>query len=196
MRKIKEVIRLKFEADLSHERIAAATGVSKGAVTKYLQRAREVELGWPLPPAMDDAKLEALLFPRAPPLVTRHIEPDFGHLHQELMRKGVTLQLLWEEYAVAHPGQAYRYSQFCLLFKRFHGSLKRSMRQVHRAPVTNYSSTTPATRSPSSTAPPAKSATSRSSSRCWARRAMCMPKRRGPSSCPIGSLRTSAASNS
>ncbi len=133
MRKIKEVIRLKFEADLSHERIAAATGVSKGAVTKYLQRAREVELGWPLPEAMDDAKLEALLFPRAPPLVTRHVDPDFAHLHQELKRKGVTLQLLWEEYAVAHPGQAYRYSQFCLRFRRFQDSLKRSMRQVHRA---------------------------------------------------------------
>ena len=133
MRKIKEVIRLKFEADLSHERIAAATGVSKGAVTKYLQRTREMELGWPLPVGMDDGKLEALLFPRAPPLVARHVEPDFAHLHQELKRKGVTLQLLWEEYAVAHPGQAYRYSQFCLLFRRFQGSLKRSMRQVHRA---------------------------------------------------------------
>ena len=82
---------------------------------------------------MDDAQLEALLFPRAPPLVTRHAEPDFAQLHQELKRKGVTLQLLWEEYAVAHPGQAYRYSQFCLLFKRFQGRLKRSMRQVHRA---------------------------------------------------------------
>ena len=133
MRKIKEVIRLKFEADLSHERIAAATGISKGAVTKYLQRAREAQLGWPLPAAMDDAKLEALLFPRAPPLITCHAEPDFAHLHQELKRKGVTLQLLWEEYAVAHPGQAYRYSQFCLLFKRLQGRLKRSMRQVHRA---------------------------------------------------------------
>lgn len=82
---------------------------------------------------MDDARLEALLFPHAPPLVTRHAEPDFAHLHQELKRKGVTLQLLWEEYAAAHPGQAYRYSQFCLLFMRFQGSLKRSMRQVHRA---------------------------------------------------------------
>ncbi len=82
MRKIKEVIRLKFEADLSHERIAAATGISKGAVTKYLRRAREVELGWPLPVELDDAKLEALLFPRAPPLVARHAEPDFAHLHQ------------------------------------------------------------------------------------------------------------------
>ena len=133
MRKIKEVIRLKFEADLSHERIAAATGVSKGAVTKYLQRARAAGLDWPLPEALDDAQLEALLFPRARPLVAQYVEPDFAQLHQESKRKGVTLQLLWEEYAVAHPGQAYRYSQFCLLFKRFQGRLKRSMRQVHRA---------------------------------------------------------------
>jgi response regulator of citrate/malate metabolism len=62
MRKIKEVIRLKFEADLSHERIAAATGISKGAVTKYLQRAREADLGWPMPATMDDARLGRCCF--------------------------------------------------------------------------------------------------------------------------------------
>ena len=39
MRKIKEVLRLKFEAKLSHEKIAAATGMSKGAVTNAVQRA-------------------------------------------------------------------------------------------------------------------------------------------------------------
>lgn len=133
IRKIRKVIRLKFEADLSHERIAAATGISKGAVTKYLQRARDVGLGWPLPTAIDDAKLAALLFPSTPPLIARHAEPDFAHLHHELKRKGVTLQLLWEEYLVAHPGRAYRYSQCCLLFRRFHSRLKRSMRQVHHA---------------------------------------------------------------
>jgi predicted DNA-binding protein (UPF0251 family) len=38
MRKIKEVLRLKFEAKLSHEKIAAATGMSKGAVTNAVQR--------------------------------------------------------------------------------------------------------------------------------------------------------------
>ena len=133
MRKINEILRLKFEAGLSHERIAAATGVSKGAVTKYLQRAREAQLPWPLPADRDDAQLEALLFPRAPMLITRYAEPDFGQIHQELKRKGVTLQLLWEEYDDAHPGQAYRYSQFCVRYKRFRDSLKRSMRQVHRA---------------------------------------------------------------
>jgi transposase len=133
MRKIIEVLRLKFEAGLSHERIAAATKVSKGAVTKYVQRARDAGLGWPLPAEMDEARLEALLFPHAAPVVERYAAPDFGHLHQELKKKGVTLQLLWEEYATAHAGQAYRYSQFCLLYHRFALSLKRSMRQVHRA---------------------------------------------------------------
>ncbi len=44
MRKIKEVLRLKFEAKLSHEKIAAATGMSKGAVTNTVRRA--VQKGW------------------------------------------------------------------------------------------------------------------------------------------------------
>ena len=69
MRKIKEVLRLKFEASLSHERIAAAVGVSKGAVTKYVQRAVSAGLGWPLAPERDDAALEALLFPHSASLV-------------------------------------------------------------------------------------------------------------------------------
>ena len=133
MRKIKEVLRLKFEACLSHERIAAAVGVSKGAVTKYVQRALAAGLGWPLAPERDDAALEALLFPHSPALVATYAPPDFALIHQELKRKGVTLQLLWEEYSAAHPGGAYRYSQFCVHYHRFRDSLKRSMRQVHRA---------------------------------------------------------------
>ena len=48
-------------------------------------------------------------------------------------RKGVTLQLLWEEYENAHGQSAYRYSQFCLHYHEYRGKLARSMRQVHRA---------------------------------------------------------------
>jgi transposase len=133
MRKIRDVIRLKHEAGLSHEQIAAAAGLSKGAVTKYLQRAAQAKLGWPLPEGLDDAQLENRLFPKAAPLVTRYVEPDYALLHQELKRRGMTLQLLWEEYTAAHPGQAYRYSQFCTRYRRFADGLKRSMRQIHRA---------------------------------------------------------------
>ena len=132
MRKIREILRLKFEAQLSHQRIAAAIGVSKGAVTKYVQRASALGLSWPLPETLDDATLEAQLFPTTP-APAHYIEPDYAQVHQELKRKGVTLQLLWEEYSAAHPGQSYRYSQFCALYRDFQRRLKRSMRQIHRA---------------------------------------------------------------
>jgi hypothetical protein len=36
MRKIKEVLRLKLDARLSHDQIAAALDLSKGVVTKYV----------------------------------------------------------------------------------------------------------------------------------------------------------------
>jgi transposase len=133
MRQIKEVLRLKFEAKLSHERIAAATGLSKGAVTSYLKRALDAGINWPLALQIDDAALEARLFRVASAPVAGHAAVDFAHIHQELKRKGVTLQLLWEDYNVAHPEGAYRYSQFCFHYGRFRDRLKRSMRQVHRA---------------------------------------------------------------
>jgi transposase len=132
MRKIKDVLRLKFEAKLSHERIAAATGISKGAVSNYVQRALLNGLGWPLPAELDEGRLEGLLFRQNAPR-EHYAAPDFAHVHQELKRKGVTLQLLWEEYRAAQGERAYRYSQYCEHYHRYRGSLVRSMRQVHRA---------------------------------------------------------------
>jgi len=132
MRKIKDVLRLKFEARLSHEKIAAATGMSKGAVTNTVQRAMQKGLSWPLPADLDDSRLEAMLYHQAAPR-SQYAQPDYALMHQELKRKGVTLQLLWEEYEAAHGEHAYRYSQFCAHYHEYRGTLARSMRQVHRA---------------------------------------------------------------
>jgi transposase len=135
MRKIKEVLRLKFEANLSHRQIAAATGLSKGAVTKYLARAAAVGIGWPWPADLEEEAAERRIFsspaPRWPG--PKYVLPDYAGIHQELKRKGVTLQLLWEEYERTHGERAYRYSQFCLQYHQFRDRLARSMRQLHRA---------------------------------------------------------------
>ncbi len=132
MRKIREVLRLKFEAQLSQRQIAAATGLSKAAVANFVERAQQKGLGWPLPEGLDDERLERLLFKQAA-VRSGYAIPDFAYVHQELKRRGVTLQLLWEEYRGAHGEHAYRYAQFCELYRRYRGSLARSMRQVHRA---------------------------------------------------------------
>jgi transposase len=132
MRKLTEVLRLKFAAQLSHEQIGRAIGLSKGAVSKYVSLAKARGLSWPLPEGMDEAALERCLYP---PRVagTRLAEPDYPRIHQELKRKGVTLQLLWSEYMAAHGEQALRYSQFCHLYRQWRERQKRSMRQLHRA---------------------------------------------------------------
>ena len=131
MRQIREVLRLKHKLGLTHRAVAKACSVGLGTVTLYLQRAEELGLGWPLPAELDDAVLEARLFPRAAPLRDR-VSPNCPEIHRELRRTGVTLRLLWEEYQAVH-GDGYRYSQFCEIYRRWARKLKPSMRQVHRA---------------------------------------------------------------
>ena len=83
MRKIIEILRLKYEAKLSHEKIARACGLSKGAVGKYVNLARALGVDWPLPAGMDEAQLESMLFRDAAKAPSRFAEPDFPRLHQE-----------------------------------------------------------------------------------------------------------------
>lgn len=107
MRNIKECLRLKFEADLSHEKIARALQLSKGIVRKYIKAARDTGIEWPALALLDEVALGAALVPAAKIVHTRgdRVLPDVITLHRELRRKGVTLQLLWEEYTAAHPDQ-------------------------------------------------------------------------------------------
>jgi transposase len=135
MRRIKEVLRLKLDCGLSHSQIANALQVSVGAISKYGRLAERAGLRWADLAAMGDAEIEARLMPPTGPVpASARIQPDCALIHQELKRKGVTLQLLWDEYVDAHGRQAtYRYTQFCQRYHEFRASLKRSMRQVHRA---------------------------------------------------------------
>lgn len=132
MRQIREVLRLKMEEKASHQLIARVTRLSKGAVSNYVKKAAEAGLGWPIPEEMDDAALERLLFPQFVKLA-EYQQPDCAHVHQELKRKAVTLQLLWEEYRETYGERAYGYSQYCAHYKQFRKTLARSMRQVHLA---------------------------------------------------------------
>lgn len=132
MRKIKDVLRLKYEAKLSCRQIAASLKLSVGVISKYVSAAEAAGLSWPLPDGMDDTALEAQLFPPATS-AREHVMPDCAHIHQELKRKGVTLMLLWEEYRASCAGQAYRYAQFCVHYRQYSSRLKLSMRQTHKA---------------------------------------------------------------
>jgi Sigma-70, region 4 len=66
MRKIREVLRLRFAQGLSQRAIGISLRLSTGAVNTYLNRARRAGLDWPLPDGLDDVQLETLLYPPPP----------------------------------------------------------------------------------------------------------------------------------
>ena len=133
MRKIRDILRLRHEAGLAYRGIASALNIGYGTVVDYLNRAEQAGLSWPIPEDLNERDLGRLLFPTQPVTGQRRFtEPDFPAVHQELKRKGVTKQLLWQEYRQCHPDDGYSYAQFCHRYRVWQGCQQRSMRQIHR----------------------------------------------------------------
>jgi len=133
MRQIKEVLRLKHSLGLSQQAISDSTRIPRSTVRAYLLRAKVADLSWPLPEGMDSEQLNALLFPvRNDGTTVQRPPPNWGEVHKELKRKGVTLQLLWEEYKRKHP-DGYQYSWYAHLYRQWSKTKDLWMVQSHVA---------------------------------------------------------------
>ena len=126
MRKIKEILRMKWSCNISERRIATSCGVSRSTVSDSIGRAQAAGLSWPLPDDMDDARLDALLYPLPAPSSKQRPMPDWSYVHQEMKRKGVTLFLLWQEYKAQSPN-GFQYSRFSELYRIWRGKLNVSI---------------------------------------------------------------------
>lgn len=134
MRKIKEVLRLRWGLALGLRQIERSCLISRATVSDYLQRAEQAGLSWPLPQDLDDQELERRLFksPSREPALRRAL-PEFAHMHEQLQRhKHLTLQLLWEEYRQAEAN-GYAYSFFCELYRDWQRKQDLVLRQEHKA---------------------------------------------------------------
>jgi transposase len=134
MRKITEVLRLKWTCGLSNRAIARSCRISHSTVSEYLVRAEQAGLTWPLPESLDEERLYRLLFPEKAIVLGEPARPlpDWERVRKELKRRSVTRRLLWEEYREDHP-DGYGYSQFCELYGRYVKKLDPPMRQNHKA---------------------------------------------------------------
>jgi len=133
VRKMKEVLRLHYEKHCSTRQIAESLGIGRSTVHDYLYRAQRVGLTWPLPADIDESSLERRLFPPVPSVKDHQSRmPSMDYLHQELKKKGVTLQLLWHEYKEANP-DGYQYSQFCYHYHQWVRTLDPCLHQAYRA---------------------------------------------------------------
>ncbi len=131
MRKIREVLRLKYDAGLSVRKIAASLSIGHSSAGDYLCRFAASGLQWPID--ISGAELNRRLFPPAAPVPTdQRPMPDWAWVHAELRRPGVTLALLWQEYRLSHP-QGFQYSWFCEHYRLWAAKVDVVMRQEHRA---------------------------------------------------------------
>ena len=133
MRKIRDVLRLRFEHGLSDRAIGRCCSISHRTAAEYLQRFLRCGLSWPLPEDLDEQSLHTRLFPqRADSADSPGPQmPDMKHLHRELRRKGVTLHLLWEEYRQGAP-TGYGKSQFYDHYRKWAAKLNPTMRLEHK----------------------------------------------------------------
>jgi len=128
MRKIKEVLRLKWGLGLSARQVGASLKISHSTVGEYVKQAEQAGLDWAQVEDMSEAALDERLFP--PKKVNRErAEPDWSQIDIELNQKGVTRMLLWQEYLEEYP-DGYSYSQFCERYRQWQKTAeKTSMRK-------------------------------------------------------------------
>ena len=132
MRQVVEILRLKFQHQLSIRQIARSCHLPPSTVGDYLQRAEVAQLVWPLPEGLTELELEQRLMASPPAVNVPEVlpAPDWKFVQNELRRPNVTLRLLWQEYHRADPC-GFKYSRYCELFRLWRGVLDPVLRQTH-----------------------------------------------------------------
>src|SRR4051794_30847696 len=90
MRRIKQLLTMRFGAGASTREIARELGIAPSTVREYLGRASAAGIGWPLAADVTDESLLARLFVNAGVRagVRFHAEPDWSALVRELRGTG------------------------------------------------------------------------------------------------------------
>ena len=88
MRKVKEVLRLKYDCHLKDRQIARSCGIARSTVADYVARAAAAGITWPVPDNLTDSVLDSMLFASSlsPAASTRPL-PDFETIYNELSNK-------------------------------------------------------------------------------------------------------------
>lgn len=134
MRKVRELLRLKFEQNISARQAAKIIGIGKTAASQYVSGFKASGLDMSTIKGLSDSELMNAINSRKEFENIRYKELSglFHYFEKELKRTGVTLQLLWNEYTESRSDY-YGYSQFCHHYYLWRKEKKVSMRMEHKA---------------------------------------------------------------
>ena len=96
MTKYREILRL-HSLGFSQQNIAYSSNVSKKTVNRVINRAKELNISWPLDDNQTDAVLEQILFSKSKTDTVKKM-PDFAYIRKELLKNRVSKKLIWTEY--------------------------------------------------------------------------------------------------
>ena len=132
MKVYRESLRLILTTNLSNVRIGELVGRAPNTIKRYRAIAREKRLVWVEIEEMDDRRIAALLT-QFSLYQSKKRQPDWVYIHSQKLMADVSLQLLWEDYCLDGPEDAYGYSSFTEYYREFVSKLDLSMRQTHQA---------------------------------------------------------------
>lgn len=133
MSKEKQILQM-FQDGYSQRRIASTLRVSRNTVAKVVNAASDQQLPKGTLESMDEAEIHHALFPEEA-LIPTLVTPDFPYIHKELLKSGVTLKLLWQEYVdtCRDSGKPpYGYSQYCKLYQDYVAQNNLTMHIQHK----------------------------------------------------------------
>jgi len=118
MKALRQVIELHEKTHFSRRQISVAAGVSRPTVAAYIAAYDRSGLSWDDFSKLTDIQAIERLSEPKDETDTRHAAAlsFFPSMLTELLRVGVTRDVLWGEYKAKHP-DGYEYSQFCHHFR-------------------------------------------------------------------------------
>lgn len=134
MNKVREIIRLYEQCNLSQRSIARALSISRPVVSEYLSKIQSAGLTYASVENLDDDTLLKIIEGNRNANSDRYriLRVKFKYFVKELKRTGVTLERLWREYRQEHP-DGYGYSQFCYHFQVWRDASELTMHMTHKA---------------------------------------------------------------
>lgn len=132
MRKIKDILKLRFITEISYREISRAVDIPSSTVSDYCKRFEIIKYEIDSFLSLDEDEIYKLLFPEKKKVdkpTTRPL-PNFEYIHKEIAKKGVTFELLWMEYKEQEP-DGYALSTFKELYRNFKKKVSPTMRQTY-----------------------------------------------------------------
>lgn len=133
MSKEKQILQLRTKG-YSQRRIANTLKVSRNTVAKVFKAFEKHPISEDSLNTLNDQELHQQLFPEESQVLVL-VTPDYDYVHKELLKSGVTLKLLWEEYVdtCRRSGKPpYMYSQFCKLYQEYVNQHRLTMHIKHK----------------------------------------------------------------